>query len=78
MLPVRKGLKPDLANGNKIRIEVSGTHIQVWFDGERIADVRDEKMTEPIGGQSLDHGGISVTWGFESMGCLRNFSAKRL
>lgn len=73
-----KGLKPDLSNGNKIRIEVSGTHIQVWFDGERIADVRDEKMTEPIGGQTLDHGGISVMWGFESMGWIRNFSAKRL
>ena len=73
-----KGLKPDPANGNKIRIEVSGTRIQVWFDGEQIADLRDEKMTEPIGGQTLDHGGLVIMWGFESMGWIRNFSAKRL
>ena len=73
-----KGLKPDPVNGNKIRIEVAGTQIRIWVDGEKIADLRDERMGETIGGQTLDHGGVSVTWGFESMGWIRNFSAKRL
>ena len=73
-----KGLKPDPVNGNKVRIEVTGTRIRIWVDGEMIADLRDEKMGETIGGQTLDHGGVTVTWGFESMGWIRNFSAKRL
>ena len=73
-----KGLKPDPANGNMVRIEVAGTRIRIWVDGEKIADLRDDKMNETIGGQTLDHGGVSVTWGFESMGWIRNFSAKRL
>jgi hypothetical protein len=73
-----KGLKPDPVNGNKVRIEVCGTRIRIWVDGEKIADLRDEKMGECIGGQTLDHGGVAFTWGFESMGWIRNFSAKRL
>ena len=73
-----KGLKPDLVNGNKVRIEVSGTRIRIWVDDVQIADLRDDKMNETIGGQTLDHGGVSVTWGFESMGWIRNFSARRL
>ncbi len=73
-----KGLKPDPTNGNKIRIEVCGTRIRIWVDGEKIADLRDDKMGECIGGQTLDHGGVAFTWGFESMGWIRNFSAKRL
>ena len=73
-----KGLKPDPVNGNKVRIEVSGTRIQIWVDGEKIADLRDDKMGEAIGGQTLDHGGITFTWGFESMGWIRNFSANQL
>jgi len=73
-----KGLKHDPTSGNRIRIEVSGTRIQVWVDGEQIADLRDEKMGEAIGGQTLDHGGLAITWGFESMGWIRKFAAKRL
>ena len=73
-----KDLKHDPKTGNKIRIDVRGTHIQIWVDGEKIVDVRDEKMREAIGGQTLDHGGIGFNWGFESMGWIRNFSAKRL
>jgi len=73
-----KGLKHDRKTGNKIRIDVSGKRIQIWVDGEKIADVRDEKMGEPIGGQTIDHGGIGIGWGFESMGWIRNFSARRL
>ena len=73
-----KGLKLDPATGNKVRIEVCGTRIQIWVDGEQIADLRDEKIGEAIGGQTLDHGGVTFTWGFESMGWIRNFSAKRL
>lgn len=73
-----KGLQHDPQAGNKIRIDVCGTRIQIWVDGAQIADIRDEKMGVPIGGQTLDHGGIAFTWGFECMGWIRNFSAKRL
>ena len=73
-----KGLKSNPETGNKIRIEVCGAHIQIWVDGEKIADLRDDKMGETVGGQTLDHGGIGFIWGFESMGWIRNFSAKRL
>ena len=73
-----KGLKHDPLAGNRIRIDVRGTRIQIRVDDVQIADVRDEKMMEPIGDQTLDHGGIAITWGFECMGWIRNFSAKRL
>lgn len=73
-----KGLKCDPEKGNKVRIEVRGTRIQAWVDDEKIAELQDEKMRETIGGQTLDHGGVSITWGFESMGWIRNFSANRL
>jgi len=55
-----------------------GTRIQIWMDGERIADVRDEKMNDKIGEQTLDHGGVGFSWGHDSMGWIRNFSAKKL
>jgi hypothetical protein len=71
-----KGLKTDPVAGNKIRLEVCGTRIQIWVDGQLIVDVQDKKMGETIGGQTLDHGGIGISWGFESMGWIRNFSAK--
>ena len=73
-----KGLKLDPAKGNKIRLDVVGTRIQIWVDGESIVDLRDEKMGETFGGQTLDHGGIGISWGWESMGWMRNFSAKKL
>ncbi len=73
-----KGLKIDPENGNKFRLDVSGTHIRIWFDDQPLVDLHDEKMTEPVGGQSLDHGGIGFSWGFECMGWIRNLSVKRL
>ena len=72
------GLKIDRENGNKFRIEVRGQRIQVWVDGEQIADVTDEQMGETIGGQTLDHGGVGFEWGMDAMGWIRNFSYKPL
>ena len=48
------------------------------MDGEQIVDIRDEKMGECIGGQTLDHGGVGFHWGMDSMGWIRNFSANAL
>ena len=73
-----QGLKLDAKAGNKFRIDVCGTRIQVWVDGGKIADVRDEKMGEPIGGKTLDHGGVGFQWGHDSMGWIRKFSVKPL
>lgn len=72
------GLKLDPENGNNIRLAVVGTRIQIWVDGESIVDLRDEKMSETIGDITLDHGGIAISWGWECMGWIRNFSAKKL
>ena len=72
------GLMLNAEAGNRIRIEVAGTHIQIWVDGERIVDVRDDKMGERVGGQTLDHGGIGFVWGMDSMGWIRNLSVKLL
>jgi hypothetical protein len=72
------GLKLDRVNGNKFRLEVRGQRIQIWVDGEPVADVTDEKMGETIGGQTLDHGGVGFGWGWEAMGWIRNFSARGL
>ncbi len=73
-----KGLRIDTEKGNKIRLDVTGTRIQIWVDGERIVDIGDEKMVETFGGQTLDHGGIGISWGWECVGWIRNFPAKRL
>ena len=73
-----KGLKIDAEKGNKIRLDVVGTRIQIWVDGERILDMQDDKMGEPIGDQTLDHGGIAISWGWECMGWMRNFSVKKI
>ena len=77
-LAAGKGLKLDSQNGNKIRIDVRGTRIQVWVDGTRIADVQDEKMRDSIGGKTLDHGGVGFDWVHDSMGWIRNFSVKQM
>ena len=60
------------------RIEVRGQRIQVWVDDRQIADVTDEKMDEPIGGQTLDHGGVAFVGEFDAMIWIKNFSATRL
>ena len=73
-----KGLKIDPKNGNKVRIDVRGTRIMVWVDGEKIADVNDEKMRDAIGGKTLDHGGIGFDWIHDSMGWIRNFSVTKM
>jgi hypothetical protein len=73
-----EGLVLDPKHGNKIRIDVRGKRIQIWVDGKKIADVRDDEMSEPIGGRRLDHGGIGIHWSWECMGWIRKFSARRL
>jgi len=73
-----KGLKFDAQYGNKFRVEVCGTGIRIWMDGEKIVDVRDAKMRDTIGGKTLDHGGVGFLWGYDSMGWVRNFSAGKL
>jgi len=73
-----KGLKLDPQTGNKIRIDVCGTRIQIRVDGEKIVDVRDEKMLDSVGEKTLDHGGIGVGGCHDCMIWIRNFSAKRL
>jgi len=73
-----RGLALDPQNGNRIRIEVSGTRIQIWVDSNMIVDVRDEKMRDSIGGKTLDHGGVGMSGGHDCMIWIRNFSAKSL
>ena len=72
------GLKLDPQAGNKYRIDVSGTRIQVWVDGEKLVDVRDEEMGSNIEGQTLNYGGIGFQTPWECMIWIRNFSAKPL
>lgn len=76
-LATGKGLKYNPETGHEIRIDVIGNHIRIWVDGEKIADVQDEKMRDAVGGMTLDHGGVGISWGFESMGWIRNFSVAR-
>ena len=33
-----------------------------------MVDVTDEKMSESIGGKTLDHGGVGFHWGFDATG----------
>lgn len=73
-----RGLKINTNDGNKVRIDVSGTRIRVWVDGEQLADVRDEKMGEVIGERTLDHGGVGFQWGHDCMGWIRNFTVRQL
>lgn len=73
-----RGLKFDHTDGNKFRIDVCGTHIQVWVDGAPLIDLRDEKMGERIGDQVLDHGGVGFQWESASTGWIRRFSARQL
>ena len=72
------GLKLDPQAGNKFRIDVCGTRIQVWVDGKQIADVTDDKMGECVGGQTLDHGGVGFGTPWECMIWIRNFSVRAL
>ncbi len=72
------GLKIDSQNGNKFVIETKGQRIRVWVDGEQIADLKDERMGETMGGQTLDHGGMGFVWGYETMGWMRNFKLEML
>lgn len=77
-LATGQGLKLDATNGNRFRIDIRGTRIQITMDDEKIVDLRDEKMGERIGGQTLDHGGLGFVWGMDSMGWIRNFSARQI
>lgn len=78
ILATGQGLKLDAVAGNRFRIEVRGTRIQILVDGEKLVDVTDESMGESVGGQTLDHGGIGFVWGMDSLGWIRNFSARQL
>ena len=73
-----EGLTLDPQAGNTFRIDVLGTRIRVWVDGEKIADVSDAEMGASSGGQTLDHGGIGFQTPWECMIWIRNFSAKQL
>ena len=68
----------DPVEGNRFRIDVLGTRIQVWIDGRKIVDVVDEQMGEPIGGRTLDHGGVAFVGGFDAMIRLRSFRITKL
>jgi hypothetical protein len=72
------GLALDRQVGNRIRIDVLGNRIQIWFDDQSLADVVDDQMDKEIGGQRLDHGGIGFTGGFESMFWLKDVSVRAL
>lgn len=73
-----KGLKFDPKEGNRFRIDVTGTRIQVWMDDEQLVDVEDDKMDEPMGDNTLDHGGVGFQWAADTMGWIRNFKVKAL
>ena len=68
----------DPVEGNRFRIDVLGTRIQVWIDERKIVDVVDEQMGEPIGGRTLDHGGVAFVGGFDAMIRLRSFRITKL
>ncbi len=71
-------LHPDWDRGNHYRLEVRGPHIQIWMDDQTVVDVTDDKMGETIGGQTLDHGGVGFSGGFDTMFWIKNFSATAL
>jgi len=77
-LATGEGIKLDEKNGNHVRIDVVGNRIQAWLDNQPLADVVDSKMTDEVGGQRLDHGGVAFEWTWECMGWIRNFSATKL
>ncbi|MEY4490091.1 MAG: hypothetical protein RIQ79_2599, partial [Verrucomicrobiota bacterium] len=70
--------KLDPVNGNHFRLEVRGERIQIWLDERKLVDVVDPLMGEPIGGQTLDHGGVAFQGGFDAMFRLRKFSITHL
>ena len=63
----------DPVRGNRFRIEVRGDRIRIWIDGRKIVDLVDAQMGEPIGGRTLDHGGVAFVGGFDAMIRLRSF-----
>jgi len=72
------GLAIDRQNGNRIRIDVVGNRIQGWFEDSKLFDVVDNEMTQEIGGQRLDHGGVGFGGGFDAMFWIENFSVRSL
>jgi hypothetical protein len=72
------GLKVAIDKEHQIAVEVDGTNIRIWFDNQKIADVQDEKMNEPVNGVTLDHGGVSIGWPFEYQGWMKDFTARTL
>ncbi len=70
-----EGLAAETESGRRVRIEIRGTHIQIWVDDDKLVDLHDSEMHQEIGGRTLDHGGVTIGWGWECMGWIRNFSA---
>ena len=68
----------DPVRGNRFRIEVRGDRIRIWIDGRQIVDLVDAQMGEPIGGRTLDHGGVAFVGGFDAMIRLRSFEITHL
>ena len=72
------GLKMDADKGNRLKIEVVGQQIRVWFDEEKLVDLTDEDMGKTVKGTCLDHGGIGLFWQWECVGWVKKFSAHKL
>lgn len=73
-----EGIALDHEKGNRIRVDVVGNRIQIWFDGKQIVDVEDERMPVEIGGHRLDHGGIGFGWASEFTGWISDLTVRRL
>lgn len=72
------GLKINTDAGNRIRIDVQGKRIQIWFDEEKIIDMVDEEMNKEFEGRTVNHGGIVIGTSWECMFWIRNFRAREL
>ena len=66
------------ADGNRLIFEVQGKRIRLWLDDKLVVDASDDKMTEPINGVTLDHGGIGLGCDFEFLGWIADFKAQKL
>ena len=72
------GLIIDREKGNHLRVDAQGDRIRIWYDGKQICDVTDARLHEEYQGVKLDHGGIGVSWGFDTMGWVRNVKVRKL
>ena len=50
---------------NKLRIRVDGAHVITWLNGEKMVDLKDEKIAKGEGSIALQihsGGGIKIKW----------------